>query len=171
MSQPQEAARPAGAPDLARLAGRYVTFRLADEDYGLEMLKVREIVGPVDITRVPRTQGFIRGVINLRGKVIPVVDLRLKLGMPTVQATEQTAIVVVQCRAGGRLLTTGLLVDQVLEALSVDAGDVGAAPGPGDPSVDTSLILGVGRSGGRVLLLLDLGRLLAADGTAGAETA
>jgi len=160
------AAAHADAHALAHLAGKYMTFKLADESYGLEILKVREIIGLMDITRVPRTQEFIRGVINLRGKVIPVVDLRLKFGMPAAEATDQTVIIVVQCQVADRLLTMGLLVDQVLEVLSIDAADIEATPSLGDASVDTSFILGVGKTSDRVVFLLDIGKVLAADGTA-----
>jgi len=156
---------------LAHLAGKYMTFKLAEENYGLEILKVREIIGLMDITRVPRTQEFIRGVINLRGKVIPVVDLRLKFGMPAAEATDQTVIIVVQCQVGDRLLTMGLLVDQVLEVLSIDGGNIEATPNLGDSSIDTSFILGVGKTGDRVVFLLDIGKVLAADGTTGFASA
>src|SRR5512142_823670 len=81
---------------VAHLAGKYMAFRLANEDYGLAILKVREIIGMMDITRVPCTDSFIRGVINLRGKVIPVIDLRAKFGMEPCQTTDQTVIIVVQ---------------------------------------------------------------------------
>jgi purine-binding chemotaxis protein CheW len=151
------------APALSHLAGKYMTFKLAEENYGLEILKVREIIGLMDITRVPRTQQFVRGVINLRGKVIPVVDLRLKFGMPAVEATDQTVIIVVQCQVGDRLLTMGLLVDQVLEVLSIDAADIEATPSLGDSSFDTSFILGVGKTGERVVFLLDIGKVLGDD--------
>lgn len=160
------AAAHAEAHGLAHLAGKYMTFKLAEENYGLEILKVREIIGLMDITRVPRTQEFVRGVINLRGKVIPVVDLRLKFGMPQAQATDQTVIIVVQCQVQDRLLTMGLLVDQVLEVLSIDAADIEATPSLGDSSLDTSFILGVGKASDRVVFLLDIGEVLAADGTA-----
>jgi purine-binding chemotaxis protein CheW len=151
---------------LAHLAGKYMTFKLAEENYGLEILKVREIIGLMEITRVPRTQEFVRGVINLRGKVIPVIDLRLKFGMPAVEATDQTVIIVVQCQVGDRQLTMGLLVDQVLEVLSIDAGNIEATPPLGDSTVDTSFILGVGKTGDRVVFLLDISEVLGADGAA-----
>src|SRR5512141_2007123 len=121
----QDAARSGTAADLGRrLAGKYMTFQLAREEYGLEILKVREIIGLLEITRGPRTREFVRGAINLRGKVIPVVDLRLKFGLPRCEATDQTVSSVVPCQVGGRPLTMGLLVDQVLEVLSVDAANV-----------------------------------------------
>ena len=93
-----------------QLAGKYMTFKLANEEYGLEILKVREIIGLMDITRVPCTQEFMSGVINLRGKVIPVIDLRLKFGMERCQVTDQTVIIVVQYTLHGRNMTMGLLV-------------------------------------------------------------
>jgi purine-binding chemotaxis protein CheW len=166
MSQEVAASRAPDGPVLSHLAGKYMTFKLAEENYGLEILKVREIIGLMDITRVPRTQQFVRGVINLRGKVIPVVDLRLKFGMPAVEATDQTVIIVVQCQVGDRLLTMGLLVDQVLEVLSIDAPDIEATPNLGDSSIDTSFILGVGKAGDRVVFLLDIGKVLG-DGASG----
>jgi purine-binding chemotaxis protein CheW len=147
----------------ARLAGKYMTFKLADEEYGLEILKVREIIGLVEITRVPRTQEFIRGVINLRGKVIPVVDLRLKLGMPGCDATDQAVIILVQVETAGRALTMGVLVDEVLEVLSIDASQIEPPPAFGAAALDTSFILGVGKADKRVIFLVDIGKLLSGE--------
>ena len=110
-------ATPSGTELAAQLAGKYMSFQLANEIYGLEILKVREIIGLMDITRVPRSASFIRGVINLRGKVIPVVDLRLKFGMDACQTTDQTVIIVVQCTVGRRDLTMGIMVDQVRQGV------------------------------------------------------
>jgi purine-binding chemotaxis protein CheW len=90
------------------LAGKYMTFKLAEEEYGLEILRVREIIGTMQITRVPRSPPFVRGIISLRGKVIPVVDLRQKFGMAAAEVTEQTVIIVVQCEVAGRLVTAWL---------------------------------------------------------------
>jgi purine-binding chemotaxis protein CheW len=144
----------------AALAGKYMTFKLADEVYGLEILKVREIIGLMEITRVPRSAEFMRGVINLRGKVIPVVDLRLKFAMPRTEATDQTVIIVVQYGAAERSLTMGVLVDEVLEVLSIDAGQIEPPPSFGAAALDTDFILGVGKSEERVIFLLDIGRVL-----------
>jgi purine-binding chemotaxis protein CheW len=144
----------------AQLAGKYMTFKLASEVYGLEILKVREIIGLMDITRVPRSADFIRGVINLRGKVIPVADLRLKFGMEPCQATDQTVIIVVQCSVGGRNLTMGILVDQVLEVLQIEPAQIEAAPSLGDAGAESQFILGVGKAGERVVFLLDIARVL-----------
>jgi purine-binding chemotaxis protein CheW len=149
------------AADLgAHLAGKYMTFKLAEEVYGLEILKVREIIGLMDITRVPRCAEFIRGVINLRGKVIPVADLRLKFGMEACQATEQTVIIVVQCAVAARNLTMGLLVDQVLEVLQIEAGQIEPPPSLGEAAVEAQFILGIGKAGERVVFLLDIAKVL-----------
>jgi purine-binding chemotaxis protein CheW len=164
---------PAAAPPLSRdqgsscpsLAGKYMTFRLAEEEYGLEIVKVREIIGLMPVHRIPRTPDLIRGVINLRGKVIPVFDLRAQFGVPAAEATDQSVIIVVQCELQGRPLTTGLLVDQVLEVLSIDGGSIEAAPSL-QGSIDTSLILGVAKAHERVVFLLDIARVLGDGGLA-----
>jgi purine-binding chemotaxis protein CheW len=146
-----------------RLAGKYMTFQIAAEEYGLEILKVREIIGLMEITRVPRTREFIRGVINLRGKVIPVVDLRLKFGMPACEATDQTVIIVVQYALEGRPLTMGILVDQVLEVLSIDGQHIEPPPSLGSAALDSEFILGVGKHEKRIVFLLDIAKVLSTD--------
>jgi purine-binding chemotaxis protein CheW len=150
-------------PGDCSLAGKYMTFQLAQEVYGLEILSVREIIGLMEITRVPRVPGFIRGVINLRGRIIPVIDLRLKFGMAATAATEQTVIIVVQCRAGDRSLTMGVLVDLVLEVLNVEAGQIEPTPDLGAASIDGQFIRGVGKAGDRVVFLLDIARVLSGE--------
>jgi purine-binding chemotaxis protein CheW len=150
-----------GTPDeVASLSGKYMTFKLADEGYGLEILKVREIIRVLEITRVPRAPAYIRGVINLRGKVIPVVDLRLQFGMPAAKTTDQTVIIVVQCAVDGRALTMGVLVDQVLEVLAIEAGQIEPPPAFGSGAVRSDFILGIGKAAERVIFLLDIGRVL-----------
>ena len=136
-------------------AGKYLTFSLAGEEYGLEILKVREIIGMMDITAVPRTPAFIKGVINLRGKVIPVVDLRLKFGLPEGQRTEETCTIVVDVGS----VETGIIVDKVSEVLDIAAGDIEDTPSFGS-SVDTEFILGMGKAKGKVTILLDVRRAL-----------
>ncbi len=142
------------------VAGKFMTFKLANEEYGLEILKVREIIGLMDITRVPRTKEFIRGVINLRGKVIPVVDLRLKFGMDKAEATEQTVIIVVQYAQGSQDFTMGILVDEVLEVLSIGREQIEAPPDFGAAGLESDFILGVGKADKRVIFLLDIGKVL-----------
>jgi purine-binding chemotaxis protein CheW len=144
----------------ARLAGKHMTFKLGAEEYGLEILKVKEIIGLMEITRVPRVNDFIRGVINLRGKVIPVIDLRLKFGMEKTTATDQTVIIVVQLNLNGGELTMGILVDEVLEVLTLDGEQIEPPPNFGTDAFDLEFILGVGKAEGRVIFLLDIDRVL-----------
>ena len=136
--------------------GKFLTFFLAGEEYGIEILKVHEIIGVLPITRVPRTPNFILGVINLRGKVIPIVDLRLKFGMEPKKIDEETCIIVVRVQG----IQMGILVDKVSEVRNIASADVEDAPSFGS-DVDTEYILGIGKSEGRVKLLLDIDKVLA----------
>ncbi len=136
-------------------AGKYLTFRLAEEDYGLEILKVREIIGMMDITPVPRTPEYVKGVINLRGKVIPVVGLRMKFGMEEKEYTEETCIIVVDVNG----MEIGIVVDRVLEVLDINSGDIEDAPSFG-ANVDTDYIMGIGKSEEKVTILLDISKVL-----------
>jgi len=140
--------------------GKYLTFALANEEYGLEILKVREIIGYIDVTAVPQTPSHVKGVINLRGQVIPVVDLRAKFGMATTEVTEQTCIIVVEITQAGRKFNTGIVVDRVQEVLDILGKDIEEAPQFGS-SVDTDFILGMGKIGDKVKILLDIDRVLA----------
>lgn len=142
------------------LAGKYMTFKLAREEYGVAILKVRELIGLMEITKVPGTQSFIRGVINLRGKVIPVVDLRQKFGMEATKSTDQTVIIVVQLETRKGPLTMGILVDEVLEVLNIEGKNIEPPPSFGSGSFDTDFILGVGKAERRVIFLLDIDRVL-----------
>ncbi len=138
--------------------GKYLTFFLGGEEYGLEILKVQEIIGMMDITPVPRTPHYVRGVLNLRGKVIPIVDLRLKFGMEAVAQTDETCIIVVQAQG----VQMGTVVDQVSEVLDIPVEDIEDAPSFG-ASVDTDYILGIGKTEGRVRLLLDIDKVLSSQ--------
>lgn len=139
--------------------GKYLTFALASEEYGLEILKVREIIGYIDVTAVPQTPAHVKGVINLRGQVIPVVDLRSMFGMATTEVTEQTCIIVVEISQSGRKLNTGIVVDRVQEVLDIAGEAIEEAPQFG-ASVDTDFILGMGKIGESVKILLDIDRVL-----------
>ena len=139
--------------------GKYLTFALGKEEYGLEILKVREIIGYMDVTAVPRTPDYVKGVINLRGQVISVIDLRAKFGMETAPRTEQTCIIVVDIRQDGRRLNTGIVVDRVSEVLNITAENIEAAPEFGS-TIDTSFILGMGKIGQNVKILLDIDKVL-----------
>ncbi len=149
----------------SRVAGKYMTFKLADEEYGVEILKVRDINRIMEITPVPGTKSFIRGVINLRGKVIPVVDLRLKFRMGRIKETTWTVIIVVQYEFEGAELIMGVLVDEVLEVLDIAPKQIEPPPDFGTGAIDTEFILGVGKAGKRVIFLLDIGKVLTAEET------
>jgi purine-binding chemotaxis protein CheW len=151
---------------IANKEGKYLTFALAHEEYGLEILKVREIIGYMDITAVPQTPHHVKGVINLRGQVIPVVDLRSKFGMDTAEVTEETCIIVVEITQGERNFQTGIVVDHVQEVLDILGKDIENAPQFGS-SVDTDFILGMGKIGDSVKILLDINKVLGGDDLAG----
>ncbi|MFH1747087.1 MAG: chemotaxis protein CheW [Planctomycetota bacterium] len=136
---------------------KYLTFSLADEEYGLEILKVREIIGIMDITAVPQMPNFVKGVINLRGKVIPVIDLRLKFGLDPAEYTEETCIVVVDV---GTLM--GIIVDTVQEVLDIDGNQIDPPP-PLGADVDTSFVLGMGKVKDDVKILLDIIKVMNTD--------
>lgn len=144
------------------LSGKYLTLFLADEEYGLEILKVQEIIGMMPITRVPRTPDFVRGVINLRGKVIPVIDLRLKFGIESKEDTDTTCIIVVQVTSGESVITLGVIVDEVSEVLDITADQIDETPALG-ANVDTEFILGMGKVGEKVVMLLDLDKAFSKD--------
>ncbi|MHB1223827.1 MAG: chemotaxis protein CheW [Gemmatimonadaceae bacterium] len=137
-------------------AGKYLTFFLDTEEYGVEILKVQEIIGMLPITRVPRTPHFVKGVINLRGKVISIVDLRAKFGMPSVDA-EESCVIVVQLQG----VHLGVLVDRVSEVKAIGAQEIADPPSFGT-EVDTEFLLGIAKGAGRVTLLLDIDRVLTA---------
>ena len=137
-------------------AGQYLTFVLAGEIYGLGILQVREIIGMTDITAVPRTPEFVKGVINLRGRVVPVVDTRLKFGMPEDEPTDRTCIIVVDVGEAD----VGLIVDEVSEVMNIPADQIEDAPSFG-ADVDTRFILGMTKADDKVTILLDLTKVLA----------
>ena len=142
--------------------GKYLTFALGHEEYGLEILKVREIIGYMDITAVPQTPDYVKGVINLRGQVIPVIDLRAKFGMQTAERTEETCIIVVEIDQDDRSISTGIVVDHVQEVLDIAGEDIEQSPQFGS-GVDTDFILGMGKIGESVKILLDIDMVLSSD--------
>ena len=139
--------------------GKYLTFVLQGEEYGLQILKVREIIGLMDITAVPQMPEYVAGVINLRGKVIPVVDLRLKFGMAHEEFTDQTCVIVVEVSTDRGASLVGIIVDTVSEVLDIPGEDIESAPEFG-ASVDTEFILGMGKVKGGVKILLDIDKVL-----------
>jgi purine-binding chemotaxis protein CheW len=166
-------ASPTTAPTSAGTSrgGKYLTFALGREGYGIEILKVREIIGYMDITSVPRTPSHVKGVINLRGQVISVIDLRNKFDMPAVERTDETCIIVVETtQPTGRKLSTGLVVDKVSEVLNIAEASIEPPPTFGS-SVQTDFILGMGKIGSSVKILLNIDKVLGASDFAGSELA
>ncbi|HKJ99125.1 MAG TPA: chemotaxis protein CheW [Desulfotignum sp.] len=141
--------------------GKYLTFTLADEEYGIGILKVKEIIGMMPITSVPRTPDFVKGVINLRGKVIPVIDLRLKFGMASIDYTDRTCIIVVEIDADDMTIQIGIVVDAVSEVLNIKEEEIENAPSFGT-TLNTDYILGMAKIDKGVKILLDIDRVLSA---------
>ncbi|RJR47258.1 MAG: response regulator [Desulfobacteraceae bacterium] len=135
--------------------GKYLTFTLAKEDFGIGILKIKEIIGMMPITKVPRCPEFVRGVINLRGRVIPVLDLRMRFGVNAAEYTERTCIVVVEVDSGSGNLMVGLIVDSVSEVLNIKAEEIEETPAFG-AKVDTDYILGMAKISGGVKILLNI---------------
>jgi purine-binding chemotaxis protein CheW len=149
--------------------GKYLTFSLGGEEYGLEILKVKEIIGIMNITSVPQTPRYVKGVINLRGKVIPVIDLRLKFGMETLEYSERTCIIVVDIvTSAGTKVIMGIVVDSVSEVLNIKAEEIEDTPTFG-VKMNTDFILGMAKVKGTVKMLLDIDKILTMD-VAVAET-
>lgn len=140
-------------------AGKYLIFKLGSEEYGVEILKVQEIMGIVAITTVPQMPEFVRGVINLRGKIVPVTDLRLKFSMLSREYTERTCIIVVQIQRSGNSITMGIIVDEVSEVEDISGSLIEPSPEFGS-NILTEYILGIGKVGERVVMLLDIDRIL-----------
>lgn len=141
-------------------AGKFLSFILGDEEYGLEILKVQEINGMMGITRVPRTPDYVRGVINLRGRVIPIVSLRKKFKMASVPDTEKTCIIVVQVRYVDREITMGIIVDEVSEVLNIGDGQIEPPPSFGGGMEEADFITGMGKLENKVVILLDIDRVM-----------
>ncbi len=150
----------AGPAQLESLAGKYMTFRVGGEEYGLEILKVRELIGLLEITRVPHAPQGVKGVVNLRGKVIPVVDLREHLGIDASSASKRPVIIVVQLQTPNGPITTGVLVDQVLEVRNIASAQIEPPPSFGRGDEATRFILGIAKNDKRVVLLLDIDLIL-----------
>ena len=144
------------------MEGKYLTFTLEKEEFGIGILTVKEIIGMMAITPIPRTPDWVLGVINLRGKVIPVVDLRLKFSMQSRPFDERTCIVVVEMGSGKSMLSIGLVVDAVNEVVNIKQDDVEQPPRFGTDT-DTQYILGMAKSGDRVKILLDINMVLSGD--------
>ena len=144
---------------MADKEGKYLTFSLANEEYGIGILKIKEIIGMMSITTVPRTPEFMKGVINLRGKVIPVIDLRLRFKMEPMDYTDRTCIIVVEIGTQAGTVQIGAVVDSVSEVLNVVGNDIEETPSFGT-KLDTGYILGMAKMEGGVKILLDIDKVL-----------
>ena len=146
----------------AARAGKYLTFTLAEEDYGISIKKIREIIGMMPVTKVPRVDAFVKGVINLRGKVIPVIDLRLRFGMEEIEPTDRTCIVIVEVVASQGTVQMGIIVDSVSEVMNIQEDDVESPPdlSAGDR---TRYILGMAKMEESVKILIDIDKVLSED--------
>lgn len=147
-------------------AGKYLTFRLANEIYGVEVMRVMEITGVVEATKVPRTPQFVRGVINLRGAILPVIDMRIKFGMESAADKKETCIVVLEIVKGGGRVQMGIVVDSVKDVLDIYEKDVEAAPSFG-VEINTEFIHGMAKTDKGVIILLNIDKVLTTDEIAG----
>ena len=143
-------------------AGKYLTFHLINEEFGVRVLKVREIMGVQEITAVPQTPSHVKGVINLRGKVIPVVDLRLKFGLPPAEYNQRTCIIVVQVQGESGAILMGVVVDGVSEVLNLNASEIEDTPNFGGNAAGQYL-LGMAKVKGKVKILLDIDQVLSSQ--------
>ena len=139
--------------------GKYLTFQLASEEFGIRVLKVREIMGLQQITAVPQTPAHIKGVINLRGKVVPVIDLRLKFDLPAAEYTQRSCIIVTQVQGETAPVLMGIVVDGVSEVLNLTAAEIEDTPDFGE-EVSGQYLLGMAKVKGKVKILLDIDRVL-----------
>jgi purine-binding chemotaxis protein CheW len=155
---------------MADKEGKYLTFALGEEEYGIGILKIREIIGIMPITSVPRTPEFVKGVINLRGKVIPIIDLRLRFGMESMEYTDRTCIIVVEINAQDSTIQIGAIVDTVSEVLNIKGEDIEDTPAFGT-SLDIEYILGMAKVSGGVKILLDIDMVLNSEEIAKLEGA
>jgi len=142
--------------------GQYLTFALSEEEFALEIAKVREVLDYPHITRVPRMPDYLCGVINLRGNVVPVVDLRLKFGMSQTEKTVDTCVVIVEGDLEGETTVMGALADSVHEVLDLAAGDIEPPPRMGT-RLNTDFIKGMGRQGEKFIIILDIDKVLSSD--------
>jgi purine-binding chemotaxis protein CheW len=143
---------------------KYLTFSLADEEYGIGILKIKEIIGMMPITSVPRTPDFVKGVINLRGRVIPVIDLRIRFDMESIEYNDRTCIIVVEITGmhSQSNVLIGIVVDSVSEVLNIRGEEIEETPAFGT-KLDTDYILGIAKSGEGVKILLDIDRVLSTE--------
>jgi len=170
MTDSHVAQNQSAAKAMTNIEGKYLTFALAKEEYGIGILKVKEIIAMMPVTTVPCVPGYIKGVINLRGKIIPVIDLRLRFAMEEASYTERTCVIVVETKGQQKSMLIGIIVDAVAEVISIREADIEEAPKfGGHPHID--YILGMAKMNGGVKILLDIDKVLRDDSITGLERA
>lgn len=142
--------------------GKFLTFKLENNDYGIPILKISEIIGVVEITPLPKAPVFMKGVINLRGKIIPVIDLRLKLGMDEIEHNQNTCIIIINLELKDSMKQLGLVVDIVSEVCNINQNDIEPAPTYGDET-DNNFLSGIGKIKDKVIMLLDIEKIIFSD--------
>ncbi|HEY5522592.1 MAG TPA: chemotaxis protein CheW [Desulfuromonadaceae bacterium] len=141
---------------------QYLTFKLAEEVFALDVTKVKEILEYTTVTKVPQTPDFMRGVINLRGSVVPVIDLRLKFGMTATEQTINTCIIVAEVKMDGETILLGALADSVQEVNDMEPDQIEAAPHIGT-QLNTDFIKGMGKKDGNFVMILDIDKVFSSD--------
>lgn len=144
-------------------SGKFLTFLLGEEVYGLPIKKSREIIGMMEITHIPKTQRYIKGVINLRGKIIPIIDLRLKFGMEGKAYDERTCIIIIVMGDADNQRLLGIVVDAVSEVLNIQKSEIGPTPDY-DAQIDRDFLLGLGKMKDKVIMILDIDKILNLEG-------
>jgi purine-binding chemotaxis protein CheW len=148
--------------EMRATTSQYLTFTLAEEQYAVEVYDVKEVLEYTTVTRVPRTQDFMRGVINLRGSVVPVIDLRLKFAMAETEKTVNTRIIVMEVEINGDKVTVGTLADSVQEVINLDQEQIEPAPQIGT-RINTEFIKGIGKQDEHFIIILDIDRVFSED--------
>jgi purine-binding chemotaxis protein CheW len=147
------------AVPLSSVAGKYLAFALSKERYGLEILKVQEIIKVAHITSVPKCPSYIKGVINLRGKIIPVIDLRMKFGIEPIPYDDKTCIIVINITKGEQRIAIGIIVDTVLEVINFTASEIEPAPQYGS-HLHSHFVIGMGKKMDHLNILIDIERVI-----------
>ncbi len=140
---------------------KYLTFGLGNETYGIPIRTAKEIIGIQEVTHIPKTKGYIKGVINLRGKIVPIMDLRLKFGMAEKNYTDRTCIIVIEVNLGANQRAVGVVVDNVAEVRNIQPGEIEE---PGEyAQIEGQLLLGIGKLNDKVILMIDIEKIINKD--------
>ncbi|MCL2063365.1 MAG: chemotaxis protein CheW [Candidatus Cloacimonetes bacterium] len=145
--------------DTAEFEGKYLTFNLLEEFYGVSVGSILQIIAIPDITKIPQTPAFVKGVINLRGRIIPVVDLRLKFLLEEQVYDDRTSVIIIKMKLDGREIFIGVIVDKVNEVIDINKNEIESSPSFG-VDLDTQFILAMAKVKNKVVSLLDIGKIL-----------